>query len=180
MAIKNFSVSSKSFPLIFSDGSYHIRYRMNTENKQIASDWSDVYQIFINTDPEKTTAEFILDEQQINLTISPTYDNLAVLIKSDAIKNPLFSNMKYDFYVKWAYSEASPVYDTNWTYVGEKSSSEAYLTVPNNPRAYYVKARIQIATYDKVISNNVKLVESTEGVSTTYVAVTGNIDGGVI
>jgi hypothetical protein len=180
MTIQNFSVSSKSFPLIFSDGSYHVRYRINTENKQIASDWSDVYSIFINTDVTKTTAEFILGEQKINLTISPTYDNLAILIKSDSIKNSIFSNIKYDFYVKWAYSAVSPVYDTTWTHLGEKSSSEAYFTIPTNPKAYYVKARIQIATYDKVISNNVKLVESTEGVSTTYAAVTGNIDGGVI
>ena len=40
-------ISKEEFPLIFSDGSYHIRYKVVAENKAISSDWSDVYQIFL-------------------------------------------------------------------------------------------------------------------------------------
>jgi hypothetical protein len=181
MTIQKFSVSSKEFPLIFSDGSYHVRYKMVTENKIISSDSSDVYQIFINaSQPTKTTANFILNGQQITLNITPTYDSVGMLVKWDTIKNSNFSNTEYDVYLKWSYDQAGSTYDSSWTYNGQYSSSESYITIPSNPQAYYLKARIQIATYDKVISDNVLLAQSSSGTSTTYVSSTGNIDGGVI
>lgn len=248
MTIQKFSVSSKEFPLIFSDGSYHVRYKMVTENKMISSDSSDVYQIFINnasiiTDAigngstitytsintfsigdiisitgvspsnfnisnativsrtsssftisntytgtyssggyaaTRTTADFILNGQQITLNVTPTYDSVGMLVKWDTVKNSSFSNTEYDVYLKWSYDQAGSTYDSGWTYNGQYSSSESYITIPSNPQAYYLKARIQIATYDKVISDNVLLVQSSSGASTTYVSSTGNIDGGVI
>jgi hypothetical protein len=180
MTIQKFSVSSKEFPLIFSDGSYHVRYKIVTDNKMISSDLSDVYQIFINNPLTITTANFILGSQEITLNISPTADSAGMLIKWDTIQNSSFSNMDYDVYLKWSYDEAGLVYDTDWTYNGQYSSAEAYVTTPSTTEAYYLKARIQIATYDKVISNNVLLVESSAGVSTTYASLTGNIDGGVV
>jgi len=248
MTIQKFSVPAKEFPLFFSDGSYHVRYKIVTDNKMISSDLSDVYQIFINNasiitnaigdgstitytsintfsvgdvvniteiSPSNfnisnativsrtssdftisntyagtymsggyaatiTTANFILASQEITLSISPTADSAGMLIKWDTIQNSSFSNMDYDVYLKWSYNEAGLVYDTDWTYIGQYSSAEAYVTTPSTTEAYYLKARIQIATYDKVISNNVLLVESSAGVSTTYVSLTGNIDGGVV
>lgn len=180
MTIQKFSVSSNEFPLIFSDGSYHVRYKIVTQNGIISSDWSDVYQIFINDTALSTTANFILGTQAITLNLSPTYDSVGMLIKWDAIKNSSFSNIKYDVYLKWSYNESGSSYDADWTYAGEYSSAECYITVPTGPQAYYLKARIQIATHDKIIADNVKLIESSDGVSTIYVASTGNVDGGVI
>lgn len=181
MTIQKFAVESETFPLIFSDGSYHIRYRMTTENGLIASDWSDVYQIFVkDVDGLLTTAQFVLGTQELTLNLFPTYDSVGMLVKWDAVQNSDFANIKYDVFVKWSYAESGATYDSNWTNIGEYASSECYVTIPASPRAYWLKARIQIATHDKTINDNVLLIESTSGISTTYVSATGNIDGGVI
>jgi hypothetical protein len=181
MTIQKFSVSSKEFPLIFSNGSYYVRYKIVTDNKMISSDSSGVYKISINDTSVATTANFILSGQELTLNITPTYDSVGMLVKWDGIKNASFSNIKYDVYLNWSYDNSGSTYD-GWEYAGEYSSAECYVTIPtkNNQKAYYLKAKVQIATYDKIISSNVLLVESSTGVSTTYVASTGNIDGGVI
>ena len=180
MTIQKFNIPAKEFPLIFPNGSYYIRYKVVTENKAISSDWSDVYQIFLNDTSTDTTANFVLGSQEITLSISPTYDSIGMLINWDSIQNPSFPNINYDVYLKWSYDDSGASYDSSWTYAGQYSSSEAYITIPTAIQAYYLKARIQIATHDKVIADNVLLVESSSGVSTTYVASTGNIDGGVV
>jgi hypothetical protein len=177
MAIKKFKVPPELLPLILSDGTYNLRYRMVTNDGNVASDWSDVYDISTVGDTG-TTASMVLGSQTMEITLLPTEDSRKIDIRWDSISNPLFANTKYDVYVKWAYNEI-PTYDTEWTYSGTVDATSHNETVPSDPRALYVKARIQIATQDKTVTDNVLLAESTDNVSTTYVAI-ANIDGGVL
>lgn len=154
---------------------------MTTENGLIASDWSDIYQVFVKDAAGLlTTAQFVLGTQEPTINLFATYDSVGMLVKWDAVQNPDFANIKYDVFVKWSYDESGTTYDVDWINAGEYASSECYITVPSSPKAYWLKARIQIATYDKTINDNVLLVQNTSGVTTTYVSTTGNIDGGVI
>lgn len=177
MTIKRFKVPPELLPLMLADGTYNLRYRMVTKDGNVASDWSDMYDISTIGDTG-TTASMVLGSQTMEITLFPTEDSRKIDIRWDSISNPVFSTTKYDVYVKWAYDQV-PTYDTEWTYSGTVDATSHNETIPLDPKAYYVKARVQIATQDKVVSDNVLLAESTEDISTTYVA-TNNIDGGVI
>lgn len=190
MAIQKFQVPSDVLPPVWSDGKFYLRYRIITEDGAVASDWSNIYDI--DTDIESLDGEFVsagtygaqvirASGGEIVIAASPTTDNLKMLLEWNPVRDVIFPNLKYDVFVKWAY-DSVPTYDSSWTYAGTTSATSHYITTNidiSSNRATFVRARLQVATENKEISDTVLLSETpiSENISTTYVL---DIDGGVI
>ena len=185
MAIQKFQVPADVLPLPWSDGKFYLRYRMITEDGAVTSDWSSVYDVD-TLNNELGLGDYggqivQAEPYSIYINASPTNDSLKMLLEWDSLTVSQYLNVKFDLFVKWSYDTENPAYG-EWVYAGTTSANSHYVTTNIDEvfgRATFAKVRLQIASQDNLISENLLIHETSEyiDISTTYVS---DIDGGVI
>jgi hypothetical protein len=145
MAIKKIQIPRISIDSTAPDGTYKLRYRILSENKNLYSEWSP-YSIVT---PSKSVVA-------ITGTITPTYSytspNLTVNWTLTTGRIPYIS--KYDVYVEWYITSTN----RTWVYCGQATSNDGLsysFTTSKITGATKARAAVFAATYPKLSNDDI-------------------------
>jgi hypothetical protein len=136
---KNVLITPNNLPMINSDGTYILRYRITSLNGTSVSPWSKRYTITPNLIPGG-----------INSIILNSSSNGTAVSLSWTAPNNL--NMAYDVFVKW--SNDNITYG-DYQYYSTVTSNSCYVQIPNsgtNNAPKYLAVYIQFATLNKILN----------------------------
>lgn len=123
--IQKIIVPYNNLPYSTSDGSYHVRYRVITESKDIFSSWSARYKV-----PAVPVSDIVGVDYNPNATI--VSDGDTVSINWTVPENILLDT--FDVYVKWSAQGEQPTeseWDAlTWKYVTTTQANSASLAIP--------------------------------------------------
>lgn len=123
--IQKIIVPYNNLPYSTSDGSYHVRYRVITESKDIFSSWSPRYKV-----PALAVSDIVGENYDPNTVISSDGDT--VRISWTVPENILLDT--FDVFVKWSSQNDLPSElewnSSSWTYITTTQANSASLAIP--------------------------------------------------
>lgn len=141
--IKKAKISKDNLPTINSvTGTYSVRYRIISEDKNRTSAWSSVYSV----DPNYTYFPGKINISSSSGSVRVAWDSVTVKIGANTIRQA----KDYDIFVKW--SKADGLGD--WQYVDRVATNTATFVVPdtyfiNDVDQSYTPNRITVEVYLK-------------------------------
>jgi hypothetical protein len=139
--IKKAKVLKENLPPVNSiDGTYSVRYRLISEDKNRLSSWSSVYSV----DPNYTYVPGKINISSSSGVVSVTWDSVAIKIGSNTIRQA----KDYDIWIKWS----KPDGIGDWKYVERITTNSTRFVVPdtffvNGVDQSYTPNRVTVEVY---------------------------------
>lgn len=139
--IKKAKVLKENLPAVSSiDGTYSVRYRIISEDKNRVSSWSSVYSV----DPNYTYTPGKINITSSSGVVNVTWDSVAIKIGSNTIRQA----KDYDVWIKWSKPDGLG----DWKYVNRITTNSTSFVVPDTffidgVDQSYVPNRITVEVY---------------------------------
>jgi hypothetical protein len=119
-AIKKAKILKENLPAVSSiDGTYSVRYRIISEDKNRVSAWSSVYSV----DPNYTYTPGKISITSSSGVVNATWDSVAIKIGSNTIRQA----KDYDVWIKWSKPDGLG----DWKYVNRITTNSTSFVVPD-------------------------------------------------
>lgn len=155
--IQKIIIPYNNLPYSTSDGSYHVRYRVITESKDIFSSWSPRYKV-----PAVPVSQIVGVDYDPNAVI--VSDGDTVSLNWTVPENILLDT--FDVYVKWSAQNDTPTepeWDAlPWSYITTTQANSASLAIPAASKVSQITAvsyTSTVATYTTATTHNLQVGE---------------------